>query len=172
MPTTLTRCMIIHKRGSPSIARPPSGWEGSLAAKKGDLVYLASGVVTHAANTSATLGTTQKSAVLNADVAASVLVNGIVEIEKLDDDTLLELPIATSSGGSLGTPLAVANATLPTLVGNTYDISRDSLGTYYVNANLASNQKVEIVELGTAFGSNVQAFNTVKVRFLATMRVN
>lgn len=174
MATTLTRCAIVHKRGSPSIARPELGWEGSLAATKGDIVFLSSGVVTHGCNTSATLGTTQKSAILNQDIAVGLVVTSVVEIEKLDDDTLFEMPVATSSGASLGTPASVSLATLKTLIGGTFDISRDSLGSYYVNTNLASNQKVEIVEIGSAFGAplTLSGFWTVKVRFLATMRVN
>lgn len=184
MPTTLTRVAKVYKTGSSDITGPPAGWVGSKLGVKDDLVVInTSGQVDQACAASATIATPAVNkliALLNDGIPASGTAGVIssaagtlVSIEKVDDDTLIELPVATSSGASLGTPAAIATpaTTALTLVGLQFQISRNSLGTYYVNTNLTSNPHCEVDSLGTLYPVS-DNFATVLVKILPGARLN
>jgi hypothetical protein len=177
MPTTLQRVAQVYKSGSTDLAYPPLGWVGTLAAIKGDLVTLTAGVINPAVAVSSTIGNTTKLGILNDSCLATEIPTASVPVikglEKFDDDTLIELPIATSSGASLAAPVGVStpSTTLPTLVGSQFQISRNSAGVYYVNQALTSNTHCEVVALGTRYSTG-QAFSTVLVRIVAANRIS
>lgn len=151
MPSTLTRIGDIIARSDPSaITFPPNGIASGMTGKLGDLVYLSSGAVTQAAATSATIASSVEAAVLNQAVASGTATGTVVGIEKLTQEAEIELPIASSaSTGSVGTPKA-HGTTLKAIIGNQYGISRDSLGTYYIDVNVTSSALlIEITGIST-----------------------
>lgn len=172
MPTVLTRVAQVAKAGSPLIKSPPLGWVGLKLGIPADLVQLVAGVTDQAAAPSATIGAAIQLAALNDPVAATVAAGTAVFIEKFDDNTLIELPIATSVGGSVAAPITVTNpGTLTnTLVGASFSISRSSAGIYYVNQGLTASPHCVIDSIGTRYPVG-QAFATVWVRILAANRL-
>jgi hypothetical protein len=149
-----------------------------LAAIKGDLVTLTAGVINPAIPAGQTIATTTRLAVLNDACLSTEIPTAnapvIKGIEKFDDDTLVELPIAASANGSLLIPGAVTNptATLPALVGSQFQITRTSpAGAYYVNQSLTTNPHCEVVALGNRYPTT-QAFTTVLVRILPANRIS
>lgn len=181
MPATLTRVSIIHSTGSTDFATPPLGWVGNELGLEGDLVTMVAGVVTPACPDGATVAPGVRIAYENNPILATAPAGTLVGIVKFDEDTLLELPIATSTGGSVGTPVAITNpvTTLPTFINQQFDISCSAGGSavndgiYYANAALigTANVKLELVQLGTLFPTS-QGFTTGLFRVLAGSRIN
>lgn len=173
MATTLTRVMNVFRTGSTDLMYPPLGWVGSAAGVKGDLCIMASGYVAVAAATSASIADAAKIAILNESIASTVAADidaAKLGIEKIDEDTILEMMFATSTGGSLGTPVTAASG-IRALVGNVYGMSRNSTGIYYVNKALTgSSANCEVMGIGTTY-PYTDAFPTVIVRILGANRM-
>ena len=94
-------------------------------------------------------------------------------INKFDDETLFELPLATSSGASAGAPAAdgLTVAQREALIGASYGIGRTSGGIYYLDLNLTSTHAcANIVGLGTRYPLG-DTFITVFVKILAANRL-
>lgn len=157
MPSTLTRVSeSIERLASPDITFPPAGIAAGFTGYPGDFVKLTSGTVAQAAATSNTILTAIEVGVLNDLVQATaplgVATATVVGIEKVSPDTIVEVPIATSSGGSVGTPVGIATpaTTIPTIVGNRYGISRNSLGIYYLNTAITDGSTDLLAEIVNA----------------------
>ena len=174
MPTTLTRVTHIARSGSSDVVAPPAGWVGSKLGTRGDIVTLSSGAVDQSHAAGSTIADATRIAWLAGNVASTVAAGALIPIEKFDDDTEVELPIADSGNGTLGVPGAVStpSTTMPTLVGVQRGITRATDGTYYVNnaVTTTASCKVEIVRLGTRYP--VEGFMTVICKVLPGARVN
>ena len=168
MPSTLTRVVNVYRTGSTDITTPPNGWVGSKLGTKGDLVTLDSnGRVDQAVAAGSNVGANTRLALLNDAVASTVAQGASVGIEKLDDDTLIELPV-TSGDSAISTP----STTLPTLIGKQYEIRRvTTSGIYTVDTSATTNVKCEVVSLGTVFPTS-DNFSTVLVKILSAARIN
>lgn len=172
MPTTLTRVAQIARGSSVIMKAPPLGWVGLKLGIPADLVQMVAGIVDQAAAPSATIGAAIQVAALNDPVAVTAIAGTTVNVEKFDDQTLIELPLATSVGGSVGAPVTIVNpATLTnTLVGSSFSISRSAAGIYYVNQGLTVSPTCVIDSISTRYPVG-QAFATVWVRILAANRL-
>lgn len=148
MPATLTSVGYANtsRLDNTMATSPPAGWVGSATGTPGDFVIMSSGVVNPAAATGATVATAEVG-ILNNPIASTVAAGGgAPSVEKITDQTLIELPIATSSGGTLGVPVT-SGLTLSTIIGNQYGVSRSTSNGYYVNTNVAGAANTLTMEL-------------------------
>ena len=167
MPSTLNRVIRVQRTGSSDIQYPPNGASSGLTCAPGDLVSLdANGRVTQAGASGANLGATVRFGVANEGVTAAT--QGVnLGVEKLDDDTLIELPV-TSGDGSIATPATTA----PTLIGKQFEVRRvTTSGIYSVDSSATTNVKVEVVALGTTYPTS-DNFATVICKVLSGARLN
>lgn len=145
MPALGTFKYSIRRSGSTDITSPPLGWVGSKAGAKGDLVILSSGVVDQAVTTLGNnIGAGARLALLSTPTILSTApVNTPCEIEKFDDDTLIELPATT--GGA-------ATATSTSLIGAQREVKRVTGSGYYtVDVGSTTNNVVEIVAISPRY---------------------
>lgn len=190
MPSTLTRVAQVYKSGSTDLAFPPAGWVGSKLGTKGDIVTMTTaGIVDQSAavtNLLAAPGAGARIACLNDSIPASgstgtlpSAAGTIVGIEKFDDDTLIELPLAASAvgAGTVGVPAAIAATPALVLaaaiaaINSQFRLARATNGTYYVDFSTTSTPHVEIVGLGTRYPASAN-FATVLCRVLSNARIN
>ncbi len=167
MPTTLNRVIRVQRTGSSDIQYPPNGASAGLTCAVGDLVSLdVNGRVTQAGASGANLGATVRFGVANESVTAAT--QGVnLGVEKLDDDTLIELPV-TSGDAAIATPASTA----PTLIGKQFEVRRvTTSGIYSVDSSATTNVKVEVVALGTTYPI-ADNFATVICKVLAGARLN
>ena len=165
MPSTLTRVTDpVSRIGAPDITFPPAGIVSGFTGIPGDLVLLSSGAIDKAAATGATIASGVQAAVLNQFVNSGTATGTVVGIEKVGPHCYLELPIATSSGATIGAPAGVTTPAtlLPTLVGSQFGISRATSGSiYYVNQAVTSSALLfEITGVGTQYPTS-DTFPTV-----------
>lgn len=162
MPTVLTRVIKINRTGSTDLTVPPLGTAGSqaIAVPGGDLVKLVAGAVT--AIVAGTTLTTERIAAQNTPTASGVIAGVLVDIEKFDDDSELELPFATVTD-------TAANAT-GAVIGSQVDLRKSASGVFIACSNSTANPKLEILRLGTTYPLT-DNFNTVVCRVLPLGRL-
>jgi len=165
MPTT-TRYSILRKKGPSNVAFPPAGWVGSKAGTKGDFITLDSnGRVDQAAAGGSNIGSTTRVALLaTPSISSSATAGAACAIEKLDDDTLIELQ-ATSSDS-----LA---ATANSMVGKRYEVRRITTELNYTvdtSTGASSNPTVEVVEISKRFPVGTSG-GTLICRVIGSQRI-
>ncbi|MBS1721229.1 MAG: hypothetical protein JST35_12350 [Armatimonadetes bacterium] len=166
MPTTLQRIVVTSQLGSTEITTPPAGIVANFNGRKGDFVTLdATGKVTSAANSNAQVGATVRLALLNQAVATGTPAGTPVSIEKIDENTIIELP-ATQGNAAVANPAT----TIPAIVGTQVALRRTSTGTYTADLAATTGPHLEVIGIGTRY-SMTEPFSTVLVKVLPGARL-
>ena len=167
MPISLTRVIRVQRTGSTDLQYPPNGASSGLTCAVGDLVSLdVNGRVTQAGAVGANLVAAVRFGVANEAITAATQ-GANLGVEKLDDDTLIELPV-TAADVAIATPATTA----PTLIGKQFEVRRvTTSGIYTVDSSATTNVKVEVVALGNTFPTS-DNFATVICKVLAGARLN
>lgn len=163
MPALGTLVPSLRRKGSTEIAKPPAGWVGSKAGKRGDLVTIDSnGRLDQAVAAGNNVGASTKLAFLKTALASGDAQGTACEAEKFDDDVLLELPVTNDD-----TAIATTNA----MVGKQYELRRTTTTGYYVvNSNATTNVKVEVVAISKRYAVG-EVGGTLLCRVLPAARV-
>jgi len=167
MPTIGSIVPILRKSGSSDIVSPNLGWVGSKAASKGDLVTIdANGradqlVAVTTAYTSATGG---RLGAIDRALTSSAAQGSAVNVEKLDDDTLIALQ-ATN-----GTESNQAQATTNAMIGKQFPLYRTTSGVYTVNVTTNTNPVVECVAIDPRYNVG-EVGGTLLLRVLPAFRL-
>ncbi len=152
---------------------PPLGIAASFVGVQDDPVILTAGVVNLAAAAGASIADAAVIAGLDTLVPTGTAAATVVNIYKYDAETVIELPFATSTGGSVTAPVTDGGTTAQrqALIGNSYGISRNTAGTYYLNKALTgSSACATIVALGTRYPT-ADAFITMLVTIIPANRM-